>query len=84
MTVFEAFLICVDDNYTKPVFTGFPLQMYGVELLKFLCGIIVNNIEPCMQNQLKFRIFKIQGIPVLGYFFLYNVHMVAVWYQLVL
>jgi hypothetical protein len=30
-----------------------------------------------------FEFFKIQGIPVLGYFFLYNVHTAAV-YRLVL
>ena len=61
MTVFEAFLIFVDD--TKPVFIGFPLVLYGyqtvtadlylhafpggypgIELLKFLGGIIENRL----------------------------------------
>ena len=61
MTVSEAFLIIIRRRYTKPVYTGIPLQLYGyptftadlylhaflggypgIELLKFLGGIIEN------------------------------------------
>jgi hypothetical protein len=51
------------------IYTLFRAVTYLLELLKFICGIIAPGVAPGMQNQVKFRIFKIQGILVLGHFF---------------